>query len=269
MATIRCKACGKLYSYEKEGCCPGCGAYNRPPKRERVNADGTIQHMTDGAYEKRNKATGKVCFEEKECHEEKVCFENQARHGNRKKTTGNAATPLNQFAAGNKSRQKKSKGRGVLGAVLAIIIAILAGTNVLDRIFEASFHEEEPDPVSEAVALADEYSYDAPMGDELVLLDGTTVTVNSWTRDDQEKVITVELDAAFADSDHEFYATLLCADAKGDEQYLEDLTTKITDEGRLLIIFNTEEYDNPEPFALLVDEWVGGSSAATWYFDLR
>ena len=41
MATIRCKACGKLYSYEKEGCCPGCGAYNRPPKRERVNADGT------------------------------------------------------------------------------------------------------------------------------------------------------------------------------------------------------------------------------------
>ena len=91
MATIRCKACGKIYSYEKEGCCPGCGAYNRPPKRERVNADGTIQHMTDAAYEKRSKAAGKVCFEEKECYEEKVCYEDQARHSPRTVPQGNVA----------------------------------------------------------------------------------------------------------------------------------------------------------------------------------
>ena len=81
MATIQCKACGKHYSYEKEGCCPNCGAYNRRPKRERVNADGTVQHMSDAAYEKRNRAAGKVCFEEKECHEQKVCYEDQTRHG--------------------------------------------------------------------------------------------------------------------------------------------------------------------------------------------
>jgi DNA-directed RNA polymerase subunit M/transcription elongation factor TFIIS len=79
MATIRCKGCGALYNYDKEGCCPKCGAYNRPPKRERVNADGTVQHMTDAAYEQRNHAQGKVCFEEKECHEKKVCYEDQAR----------------------------------------------------------------------------------------------------------------------------------------------------------------------------------------------
>ena len=78
---IRCKACGARYSYEKEGCCPGCGAYNRPPKRERVNPDGTVQHMTDAEYARRSKATGKVCFEEKECYEEKVCYEDQARRG--------------------------------------------------------------------------------------------------------------------------------------------------------------------------------------------
>ena len=36
MATVHCKACGKSYNYEKNGCCPECGAYNRPPRREQV-----------------------------------------------------------------------------------------------------------------------------------------------------------------------------------------------------------------------------------------
>ena len=272
MANIRCKACGKIYSYEKEGCCPGCGAYNRPPKRERVNPDGTIQHMTDAAYEKRNKAAGKVCFEEKECHEEKVCYEDQTRHGKRKETHKagqSAAAFLNQFAAAGKGRKKRSRGSGILGAVLAIILAILAGTNVLDRVFEGGFHEDDPVPGSVVVTPADEYSYDAPMGDELVLLDGTTITVNSWTRDDQEKAIIVELEAAFADSDHEFYATLCCIDDEGVEQELNDLTTQTTDEGRLLLHFNAEGYDGLEPFALRVDEWHGDDYAAGWYFDLR
>lgn len=37
MASIRCKACGCTYDYNKEGMCPKCGAYNRPPHRERVD----------------------------------------------------------------------------------------------------------------------------------------------------------------------------------------------------------------------------------------
>ena len=48
MATIHCKACGKSYNYEKNGCCPECGAYNRPPRREQVYADGTVHHL-DGS----------------------------------------------------------------------------------------------------------------------------------------------------------------------------------------------------------------------------
>ena len=46
MAMVQCKACGKIYDYEKNGCCPSCGAYNRPPRRERVDADGTVPHLT-------------------------------------------------------------------------------------------------------------------------------------------------------------------------------------------------------------------------------
>ena len=34
MPIIRCKTCGRTYSYEKQGMCPKCGAYNRPPRRD-------------------------------------------------------------------------------------------------------------------------------------------------------------------------------------------------------------------------------------------
>ena len=63
MATLRCKSCGRVYSYEKNGTCPKCGAYNRPPRKEIVEADGTIHYVT---------TEQKVCYEEKECHEEDV-----------------------------------------------------------------------------------------------------------------------------------------------------------------------------------------------------
>ena len=44
MASIRCKACGKTYDYRKEGFCPKCGAYNRPPRQEWVDAEGTVHY---------------------------------------------------------------------------------------------------------------------------------------------------------------------------------------------------------------------------------
>lgn len=78
MAMVQCKACGKIYDYEKNGCCPSCGAYNRPPRRERVDADGTVHHLT-GQERRSVPRGGKVCFEKKECHEKKVCFEDEAR----------------------------------------------------------------------------------------------------------------------------------------------------------------------------------------------
>ncbi len=78
MATIHCKACGKSYNYEKNGCCPECGAYNRPPRREQVYADGTVHHL-DGSSRRPVPNGDKVCYERKENHQKKVCFEDQAR----------------------------------------------------------------------------------------------------------------------------------------------------------------------------------------------
>ena len=76
MSDVKCKACGKRYNYNECGCCPNCGAYNRPPRRERVTAEGDVFHISDEEYQNRAKRTetqdGKVCFEKK------VCYEDQA-----------------------------------------------------------------------------------------------------------------------------------------------------------------------------------------------
>ena len=64
MANVHCQSCGRTYDYEKYGCCPNCGAYNRRPRREWVDVDGTVHH---GARKQE-----KVCYEKKTCHEEKA-----------------------------------------------------------------------------------------------------------------------------------------------------------------------------------------------------
>ena len=71
MANVHCQSCGRTYDYEKYGCCPNCGAYNRRPRREWVDVDGTVHH---GASKQE-----KVCYEKKTCYEKKVCFEDEAR----------------------------------------------------------------------------------------------------------------------------------------------------------------------------------------------
>ena len=96
MASIRCKACGKAYDYGKEGFCPKCGAYNRPPRQEWVDAEGTVHYA----------GQEKECHERKECHEEKVCYEEQTRR------------PKPHI-------RRHAPKKGMIGAVIAVIIVIM------------------------------------------------------------------------------------------------------------------------------------------------
>ncbi len=100
MATIRCKACGKTYNYAKEGFCPKCGAYNRPPRQEWVDAEGGIHYA----------GQEKECYERKECHEEKACYEEQTRR----------PRPHIQWRV-----PKKNTASGAIGAVIAVSIVIV------------------------------------------------------------------------------------------------------------------------------------------------
>lgn len=72
MASIKCKACGKRYSYHESDLCPHCGAYNRPSSRMRVDfdKDGNAELLNEKQFLQQSVAgrKRKDCYEQKECH---------------------------------------------------------------------------------------------------------------------------------------------------------------------------------------------------------
>lgn len=76
MADIKCKACGRRYSYHTSDLCPRCGAYNKPQSRMRVDFDknGSAELLNEQQFQQRSQANRKsrVCYEQKECHEDAV-----------------------------------------------------------------------------------------------------------------------------------------------------------------------------------------------------
>ncbi len=174
MAMIRCKACGKAYD-AREGFCPQCGAYNRPPRQEWVDAQGTVHYAEQE----------KECYERKECHEKKVCYEEQTR---RPKPQPRRHPP------------RKSGASGVVGAVIAAVtIVIMVGnlTHYTAFNFGSLFGGKEelipdydwstPEYVGEAVASAREY---AAVG-ETFYLEDSAFTVEHLEVDWENDTLTV------------------------------------------------------------------------------
>ena len=135
MVMVKCKACGKRYDYKQHGCCPSCGAYNRLPQRKRVNADGTVYHMSDSDFldnsaQRRRSQGSKVCFEQD------VCYEEQA-----KKVRDGSKPWEEQLKAGRArlqkqgSPQKKGKKKPV-GIAIAIIVIV----SILPTILASCLH---------------------------------------------------------------------------------------------------------------------------------
>lgn len=121
MPNIRCAACGKRYDYHQNGCCPRCGAYNRPPRREWVAADGSVHHGS--------------ARPEKVCYEKKVCFEDQARKPKKKPAPQAASapqTPPKPRPTGGKS-QNNSIAIAIVAIVLLFAIMLLRNTGLLDH----------------------------------------------------------------------------------------------------------------------------------------
>lgn len=169
MPAIRCKACGKTYD-SREGFCPKCGAYNRPPRQEWVDAQGTVHYAEQE----------KECYERKECHEKKVCYEEQTR---RPKPQSRRHPP------------RKNGASGVIGAV--IVVSVLIGLiNTLRGVSGDIFDRNEPMPdydwstpeyVGEAVASAREY---AAVG-ETFYLEDSAFTVEHMEVDWESDTLTV------------------------------------------------------------------------------
>ena len=121
MATIRCRACGRIYDYEKQGLCPKCGAYNRPPRRERVDADGTVHRLDPRSTPVPPRRGEKVCYEQK------TCFEDQARPAGRTRSFHRDWSSVRDDAQGllDKLRHSGKKQRGgLIGVVIALLILL-------------------------------------------------------------------------------------------------------------------------------------------------
>ncbi len=147
MPIIRCKTCGRTYSYEKQGMCPKCGAYNRPPRRERIDPDGSIHYLDD-----RSAITGAVPNHprDKVCYEKKVCYEEQTKKPSFQDVENLVATFF------SKATDKK------LGRDLAIVIAVLVAALILINNIDFTPRQPEPDyPISESVYPAYEAEADS------------------------------------------------------------------------------------------------------------
>lgn len=73
MANIKCRACGRRYSYHESDLCPYCGAYNKPGSRMRVDFDeeGNAELLNEQQFQRQSAANRqrKDCYEHETMHE--------------------------------------------------------------------------------------------------------------------------------------------------------------------------------------------------------
>lgn len=191
MPTIRCSACGKHYDYRQEGCCPRCGAYNRPPRREWVEADGSVHHGTPS---------------EKVCYEKKVCFEEQTRKPRKKTSAPRAAstTPKPSRIRYSKGSPRNNTLAFVIIAIVFLLIFVLTKGGLLHKtIWDHEFREDndwsdidwddsnrsDTDRDSESTTPAVHYrDIDANCGDMLDISDDLTLQFLGYTAGDNGRV---------------------------------------------------------------------------------
>lgn len=230
MASIRCKACGKTYD-SREGFCPKCGAYNRPPRREWVDAGGDVHYAEQE----------KVCYEQKECHEEKVCYENQTRRPAAGKSPSSAAT----FIA--------------VAVAVIVLFAVLRGVSgdIFDR------NEPMPDygwgqvaPAEEIESAVREY---AEMGECFTLEGGAFVV--AYTELDHENLSLLAY--VVEEGDYQTFPDLIWVDDDGFENwcYPEDVVVSDTDDNVFICTYDLSyaPHDNMWLVFYGVDKevWVG------------
>lgn len=230
MPAIRCKACGKTYD-SREGFCPKCGAYNRPPRREWVDAGGDVHYAEQE----------KVCYEQKECHEEKVCYENQTRRPAAGKSPSSAVT----FIA--------------VAVAVIVLFAVLRGVSgdIFDR------NEPMPDygwgqvaPAEEIEAAVREY---AEMGECFTLEGGAFVV--TYTELDHENLSL--LAHVVEEGDYQTFPDLIWVDDDGFENwyYPEDVVVSDTDDNVFICTYDLSyaPHDNMWLVFYGVDKevWVG------------
>ena len=125
MASIKCKACGRRYSYHISDLCPHCGAYNRPPSRMRVDFDkeGNAELLHEQDF-LRQSAAGR---DRKDCYERKEYHEGAARKVRQVPNTTELTEKLKQYGASLRKTKdgELSEGAKALLGVLAFVLFLI------------------------------------------------------------------------------------------------------------------------------------------------
>jgi len=255
MISVTCRTCGKRYDYSKDGCCPECGAYNRPPRHELVNADGTVRHLTDAEFAGRKSAVlDKVCFEDKECYEDE-------------------ARPASRRAARPAAVRKTASPRAVFTVLLTIFVIIFIGAVIAGILEDFGASETEPAAAAEtweepSGASGGDYGawQEAP---HFTAADGTFFRLLDWRREDDAIVVLLDVEWSEDESGHTYYGTLECYDADGNRVVLDDLEAgpeEYDGEVCLALYFFTDD-ESLTPAAVILDEWdeTAEEYVSTWY----
>lgn len=178
MANIKCKACGKRYDYYEHGCCPDCGAYNRPPRRNRVDVDGTVHHLNDSEFfddsAARRRQSGKVCFEREECHEDKV----------RRSASPFDSVPMQKkkkdgSSAGGVRKLVKTVGIAVILAnLLPLLLTMCSFSDVIDGV-EDFFTNVSVEPVRPEPLPDGETEHTTQMGNTFLWWDHNAIVMDA------------------------------------------------------------------------------------------
>ena len=167
MANIKCKSCGKRYSYHESDLCPHCGAYNRPSSRMRVDfdRDGNAELLNEQQFQRQSAAN----------RQRKDCYEHEIAHESDEPTV----------------RGRELTTRKLVGLAVGLVAVFIVVTGLIG-VIGAHTSEGSPDvPVrveEPAQEISDDYVfYNAP-GEQFVL-DDQPVWVDSVGIDEEQQLL--------------------------------------------------------------------------------
>lgn len=172
MPNIKCKSCGKRYSYHESDLCPHCGAYNRPSSRMRVDfdKDGNAELLNEQQFQRQSAAN----------RQRKDCYEHEVTHESGETT----------------ARRGGALTAGKLVRLAVVLVTVFIAVTVLIGGIGARTHENNwspdiPIPTEEAAQeITDEYIFYYAPGEQFVL-DDQPVWVDSVSFDTDQLLVTV------------------------------------------------------------------------------
>lgn len=247
MAILRCKACGKMYNYEKDGMCPKCGAYNRPPQRNSIYADGTVHHAADYDFERHAAPeAGKVCYEKKECHEDPARrVRTHAPNIPQIKKTGqksriDLSDGINRVK--NKWAAVPQKKKEPLIAMVVVLVIVVMGIISSAMSYHVVTPDYPDDSEIEILPSAAEIGVPLQIGDDIY-----AEVTEWWVRDDGMLEVEMQCD--------EYPFTWLYYETLDDSGFLGEYESDWDEEnGKLTLVYDLGEYDvTPEDCAIEID----------------